>query len=70
MPSLREIADEKLSKNRALRAAMLSMIARGEAISFVGAGMSAPLKYPSWPRLLELLFPRTPCRKNGDFSIV
>ena len=55
MQSLREIANEKLRANRTLRTAMLSMIARGEAIAFVGAGLSAPLKYPTWSKLLETL---------------
>lgn len=55
MQNLREIAAEKLRENGTLRTAMLELIARREAIAFVGAGLSAPLKYPQWPKLLEIL---------------
>lgn len=34
---------------------MIALIASGEAISFLGAGLSVPLQYPSWDRLLDLL---------------
>ena len=66
MQNSREIANEKLRGNCNLRAAMLSLIARGEAIAFVGAGLSAPLKYPPWPKLLEIL--RTEANRIAPFN--
>src|ERR1700722_9617342 len=67
MQNLREIANEKLRNNLDLRKAMLSLIADGEAIAFVGAGLSAPLKYPTWPKLLELL--SAEAKKIGSFDL-
>jgi len=67
MQNLREIANEKLRNNLHLRKAMLSLIADGEAIAFVGAGLSAPLNYPTWPKLLELLCAEA--KKIGSFDL-
>jgi SIR2-like domain len=58
MQNLRALVDEKLADNRSHREAMLATIASGEAIAFVGAGLSAPLRYPSWPALLAKLHDR------------
>jgi hypothetical protein len=55
MAELRKIADEKLEQNRPFRAEMLSLIASGEALSFVGAGPSVALNYPSWQSLIDML---------------
>lgn len=55
MDDLREIANEKLRQNRGCRDDLLSLICSGEAIAFVGAGLSVPLRYPSWRDLLEKL---------------
>ena len=55
MQDLRAIVDEKLANNRVHREAMFVTIASGEAIAFIGAGLSAPLKYPPWPNLLATL---------------
>jgi hypothetical protein len=57
MQNLRAL-DEGLANNRKYRDAMFAAIASGEAIGFVGAGLSAPLKYPSWPALLAKLHDR------------
>jgi hypothetical protein len=46
---------------------MLSMIASGEALCFVGAGPSAALKYPPWPDLIELL--SVEANKIGKFAV-
>jgi hypothetical protein len=53
MQNLRALVDEKLANNRNHRGAMLAAIASGEIIAFVGAGLSVPLKYPSWPDLMQ-----------------
>src|ERR1022692_4135998 len=58
MQNLRTLVDEKLANNRSHREAMLAAIASGEVIAFVGAGLSAPLKYPSWSELLTKLHDR------------
>ena len=55
MQDLRALINEILRKNRASREAMLTLISSGEVIAFVGAGLSAPLKYPSWNDLLAKL---------------
>jgi hypothetical protein len=55
MQNLKLLVDEKMAVNRSYRDAMFAAIASGEVIAFVGAGLSAPLKYPAWPRLLEIL---------------
>ncbi|MGD0812861.1 MAG: hypothetical protein ABSA83_04600 [Verrucomicrobiota bacterium] len=55
MPELREIANDKIRENSPFRGEMLSLIAGGEAIAFVGAGLSIPLQYPSWLQLLQIL---------------
>ncbi len=55
MQDLRVIVNQKLRENRAARDAVLALISSGEAIAFVGAGLSAPLKYPSWTDLLAKL---------------
>ncbi len=57
MQDLRDIATEKLRENLTCREVMLRLIASGEAISFVGAGLSASpeLNYPAWPKLLEVM---------------
>src|SRR6266699_3663326 len=55
MQDLRKIAEQKLHENRQFRAEMLSLIASGEAIGFIGAGPSAALDYPSWPKLIQML---------------
>lgn len=55
MDDLRKIAEQKLQENRPYRVELLSLIAGGEALGFIGAGPSAALKYPSWSRLLEML---------------
>ena len=55
MDNLRAAANEKLTENRVHREAVLSLISSGEAIAFVGAGLSLPLKYPSWDALLATL---------------
>lgn len=49
---MRQIVDDKLRQNRDCRAEMLSVVASGESIAFVGAGLSMSLKYPSWGGLL------------------
>ena len=53
--NLERLIDDKIQSNRKYRDAMLALIASGEAIAFVGAGLSSPLKYPSWTELLEKL---------------
>lgn len=58
MEDLRSLVDEKLADNRSHREAMLTAIASGEVIAFVGAGLSAPLEFPSWPALLTTLHDR------------
>ncbi len=55
MDDLRIIAEQKLQENRPFRVEMLSLIAGGEALGFIGAGPSAALKYPSWSNLVEML---------------
>jgi hypothetical protein len=55
MDNLRELANAKLRENRKAREQLLALIAKGEALAFVGAGLSMPLQYPSWARLLEIL---------------
>lgn len=55
MDDIRETANEKLRQNSARREAVLSLISSGEAIAFVGAGLSSPLGYPSWSALLGKL---------------
>lgn len=50
-----QIVLEKLIANRMHREAMIALFASGEAIGFLGAGLSIPLKYPSWDKLLGLL---------------
>lgn len=67
MEELRQIIDEKLRQNRSCRAEMLSVIASGESIAFVGAGLSTPLKYPSWEGLLADLHGHA--EKLGSFSV-
>lgn len=42
---------DELRKNEQYRAEALELIASGEAIAFVGAGLSIELGYPSWPDL-------------------
>jgi SIR2-like domain len=58
--SAREIADEVLLKNRENREAMFSLIGSGDAIAFVGAGLSVgpKLNYPTWSQLLRKLSQR------------
>jgi hypothetical protein len=58
MQDLRAVVDEKLAKNRSHLEAMLGAISSGEAVGFVGAGLSASLKYPSWRALLDKLHER------------
>ena len=55
MQDLRKIAEQKLQENQQFRAEMLSLIASGEALGFIGAGPSAALDYPSWPKLIDIL---------------
>lgn len=55
MQDLRTIVNDKMRANRPAREAMLDLISSGEAIAFVGAGLSAPLKYPAWNDLLAKL---------------
>jgi hypothetical protein len=55
MQTIKTLVDEKLASNRSQRNAMLSAIASGEVIAFVGAGLSVPLNYPSWPALMQKL---------------
>jgi hypothetical protein len=55
MQDIRGIADHILADSREHREAMLQLIASREAIAFAGAGLSAPLGYPPWKRLLQSL---------------
>jgi hypothetical protein len=55
MQDLRTIVNDKMRANRPAREAMLALISSGEAVAFVGAGLSAPLKYPAWSDLLAKL---------------
>ncbi|MGB8352249.1 MAG: SIR2 family protein [Chthoniobacteraceae bacterium] len=55
MEDLREIANEKLRQNSPYRKELLSLISSGEAIAFIGAGLSSSLGYPSWPDLIATL---------------
>ena len=52
MEDLRKIIDDKVAQNQGARAEVLSLIESREAIAFLGAGLSVPLGYPSWPKLL------------------
>jgi hypothetical protein len=58
MPNLTALVDEKIKNNRSYCEAMLKAITSGEVIAFIGAGLSAPLKYPSWSQLLTTLHNR------------
>jgi hypothetical protein len=55
--SARELLDEVLRQNLERKQAMFSLISSGEAIAFVGAGLSSGqyLNYPAWLQLLEKL---------------
>jgi len=55
MQNLTLIVDEKIANNRVHRDAMFEAIASGEVIAFIGAGLSAPLKYPAWTSLINIL---------------
>ena len=55
MQNLTSVVDEQIANNRNHRQAMSEAIASGEVIAFVGAGLSASLKYPAWPYLLSIL---------------
>jgi SIR2-like domain len=54
----REFANELLRENRKSREKLFAVIGFGEAIAFVGAGLSAGanLGYPTWSNLLQKLF--------------
>ncbi len=41
-----------LEKNQACRQEMCELVASGGAIAFIGSGLSIPLGYPSWDKLL------------------
>jgi SIR2-like domain len=53
----REFANELLRNNRSSREELFSTISSGEAIAFVGAGLSSGqyLNYPTWSQLLQKL---------------
>jgi hypothetical protein len=53
LEDVQQIIDEKLRQNRISRTAMLSSIISGETIAFVGAGLSVPLDFPLWEKLLK-----------------
>ena len=55
MGATADITREILDQNNASLTDMTKLISSGEAISFVGAGLSHPLKYPTWQELLEQL---------------
>lgn len=55
MQDLRAVINSTLRDNLGSREAMLDVIGAGEAIAFVGAGLSAPLGYPTWTDLLTKL---------------
>jgi hypothetical protein len=50
-----QLIDQKLAANGKHRTAMMELIASGESIAFVGAGLSVPLGYPGWTALLSVL---------------
>jgi NAD-dependent SIR2 family protein deacetylase len=68
MQDLRALIDEKLANNRSHREAMFAAIASGEVIAFVGAGLSAPLGFPSWPALLTKLHDRATQLPQSQFN--
>jgi len=55
MPDSEELIGSVLDANGKHRTAMFQAIASEEAVVFVGAGLSAPLGYPTWDALLQLL---------------
>lgn len=55
MEQLSASVRETLDANWPHRDSCLELIRSGEAVAFVGAGLSTPLGYPSWGQLLEKL---------------
>jgi len=58
-------SDDKLRENEQYRTEALELISSGEAIGFVGAGLSIELGYPSWPDLSGKL--TTLANEVGEF---
>ena len=68
MQDPRDITKGILEKNRVRLNAMVDLIGRKETIAFVGAGLSQPLGFPVWNKLLKEL--RNEARtidKNNEF---
>jgi hypothetical protein len=53
--NLTAIAESLLLENLRHKQDMMKLIASGEALAFIGAGLSKPLGYPEWPVLLQKL---------------
>jgi hypothetical protein len=52
MEDIQSLIQKALADNYATRLAMFEAIASQETVSFVGAGLSAPLRYPDWNGLI------------------
>jgi hypothetical protein len=66
VPSRRERKDEiiKLDSNESRFAELKKMIGSGEAIPFIGSGMSAPTGLPTWGKFL-----RDTCKRAKGFKV-
>lgn len=51
-PSQPLFTDEELNKNYDLKKNLFDLVLSGDAVLFVGSGLSIPIGYPSWDRLL------------------
>jgi hypothetical protein len=66
MSDASKLINETIDRNKEDRTEVQSLIAQGEAIAFVGAGLSIPLGYPSWHELLVKL--SSEAEACGNFS--
>ncbi len=67
MSDLTSIVEAKIAENCNRKQELISLISSGEAIAFVGAGLSSPIGYPPWNILLEKLC--SEANNFGSFSL-
>lgn len=60
------LTNDEIRDNQRYRREALELISSGEAIAFVGAGLSVELGYPTWPQLSEKL--TVLAREVGEFE--